>query len=201
MLCAVDRGILGGTFDPPHLAHLFAGEVAYRDLGLDVVTFVPAGAPWQKSGIDVSPPEHRLAMTSLAIEGSPYFEVDDREVARDGWTYTIDTLASFPADERLTLILGADAAAGVQTWHSAAEVLARARIAVVPRPGVDRTAVDGQLSGADVVWLDGPELDVSGTMLRGRVRTGSSIRFLVPDAVWLYIEQHGLYEGPATQAT
>ena len=94
------RAILGGTFDPPHLAHLFAGEAAYRQLEVDVVTFIPAGDPWQKAGRDVTPAHHRWAMTELAVDGIEYFEADRREVDREGWTYTIDTLTSFGEDER-----------------------------------------------------------------------------------------------------
>lgn len=192
MLRGVQRGILGGTFDPPHLAHLFAGEAAHGDLGLDVVTFLPAGAPWQKAGTAVSAPSHRLAMTQLAIDGVDHFEIDDREIGRDGWTYTIETLSEFAGDE-VTLILGADAAAGMPTWHRAADVLASVRIAVLPRPGTNRVEADRALDGGDVVWLDTPEVDVSGTAIRRRVAADLSVRFLVPDPVLGYIADHGLY--------
>lgn len=193
MLPGVQRGILGGTFDPPHMAHLFAGEVAYRDLDLDVVSWIPAGAPWQKAGSLVSAARHRWAMTCLAVDGVEYFVPDDREVHRDGWTYTFDTLSEFPESEEVTLILGADAALGIPSWHRGADVAGRARIAVVPRPGVRREQVDAALKGAEVVWLDGPELMLSGTMLRDRVRRGLSVRFLVPDAVRDYVDEQGLY--------
>ncbi|HEY5728050.1 MAG TPA: nicotinic acid mononucleotide adenylyltransferase, partial [Acidimicrobiia bacterium] len=130
------RGILGGTFDPPHVAHLVAAETAYRQLALDVVTLMPAGDPWQKADRRVSDPVHRLAMTELAAAGVGYFEVDDREVRRRGPTYTIETIGSFPADDDIVLILGADAAAGLAGWHRADEVRGRASFAVMPRPGI-----------------------------------------------------------------
>lgn len=187
------RGILGGTFDPPHVAHLFAGEAAYRDLALDLVTFLPAGSPWQKADRQVSGAPHRWEMTTRAVAPIEYFTADDREVRREGWTYTADTLASFGEDEDLTFILGADAARGIPSWKRAAEVLARAKIAVVPRPGVDRSEVDWALRGARSVWLDTPEVWLSGTMLRERGRAGRSLRFLVPDSVWEYIQEHHLY--------
>lgn len=188
------RGILGGTFDPPHLAHLVAGEAAYRELGLDVVTFLPAGRPWQKAGRGVSAAGHRWEMTRRAVAGVPYFGADDREVIRDGWTYTADTLETFPADEELVLILGADAVAGLPTWQRPQEVLGRARLAVMGRPGVKRSAVEA--AAGEVHWLDAPLLDISGTGLRARRRAGQSLRFLVPDAVLDYIESAGLYAGP-----
>lgn len=193
ILRAVRRGILGGTFDPPHLAHLVAGEAAYRQLGLDVVTFVPAGAPWQKASQRVTDAEDRWAMTRLAVEGVAYFEADDREVHRPGWTYTIDTIDSFDATDELCLILGADAALGLPTWHRASEVLERAHIAVAPRPGCDRAAIAAVLDGTSTTWLAGPEMLVSGTVLRAMASTGSSLRFLVPEPVWRYLEEHRLY--------
>ncbi len=192
MLPAVHRGILGGTFDPPHVAHLLAGEAAYRDLALDVVTFLPAGSPWQKAGRAVSAAEHRWAMTEAAVAGVAYFEADDREVRRPGWTYTADTLATFPAGERITLVLGADAARGLPTWERLAEVLARADVAVMDRPGVARAEVEAA-AGRPVTWLDAPQVAISGTMLRARAAAGGSLRFLVPDAGWRYVTEHGLY--------
>jgi nicotinate-nucleotide adenylyltransferase len=187
----VRRGILGGTFDPPHIAHLIGGEAAYHELGLDVVTFIPAGAPWQKAGRNVSTADDRWQMVVLATGGTDYFEADNREVRRQGWTYTIDTLESFDADDEVTLILGADAALGLPTWERSEQVLRRASVAVIPRPGVDRDSLDGVLDSYQ--WLDVPELEISGTLLRDRVRSGRSIRFYVPDLVFDYVMHNGLY--------
>ncbi|MFP4074573.1 MAG: nicotinate-nicotinamide nucleotide adenylyltransferase, partial [Actinomycetota bacterium] len=101
-------GILGGTFDPIHVAHLHTAEVAHHQLELDRVLILPAGDPWQKSGRDVTPGKHRLEMCRLAVEGAEGLEVDLRELDRDGPTYTADTLGTFPRDEELFLILGSD---------------------------------------------------------------------------------------------
>jgi nicotinate-nucleotide adenylyltransferase len=188
------RAIVGGTFDPPHIAHLLAGEAAYRQLGVDVVTFIPAGAPWQKADDGVTAPHHRWRMTELAVDGVEYFEADDREVRRPGWTYTIETLESFTGDE-VVLVLGADAAANLPTWHRAAEVLERATVAVVPRPGHDRRLVDSAFDG-NLEWLDMPEVSVSGTEIRARLARGKSVRFLVREAVWDYIVGEQIYSRP-----
>ncbi len=186
-------GLLGGTFDPPHIAHLLAGEVAYRQLGLDRVIFMPAGSPWQKAGRKVSAAHHRWEMSCRAVAGVGYFQADEREVHRNGWTYTADTLDSFGSDEELVLILGADAARGLPTWKRSADVLARARLAVVPRAGVERAEVD------DVVkvdsWLEMPSLPVSGTDIRQRVQRGLGFRFLVTEAVYQYLGEQNLYRG------
>ncbi|HDH03586.1 MAG TPA: nicotinate (nicotinamide) nucleotide adenylyltransferase [Actinobacteria bacterium] len=187
------RGIVGGTFDPPHLAHLVVGETAYRQMGLDVVTFIPAGAPWQKLARSVSDADDRWNMTLCAVDGVDYFVADDREVRRDGWSYTIDTLEELPGDD-LVLILGADAASRLATWERAKDVLEAATIAVVPRPGTEKRLVEDSLSDADLVWLDAPLLDISGSELRRRARAGASVRFLVREAVWRYIEEHRIYD-------
>jgi nicotinate-nucleotide adenylyltransferase len=189
------RAILGGTFDPPHIAHLVAGEAARGQLGVDTVTYIPAGRPWQKAGTGVSEAHHRLRMIELATEGVDYFAVDDREVHRDGWTFTIDTIDSF-AGEEVVMIIGADSAKGLPTWNRVDELIERARIAVVPRVGVRREEIESMVDG-DIIWLDMPSLDVSGTMLRCRVAEGRSIRFLVPDPVFDYVGEHRLYLGPA----
>ena len=184
-------GILGGTFDPIHIAHLHAGEVALHQARLDRVLFMPAGAPWQKSDRRVSSGEHRLAMTRLAIDEYEGFEVDDREVLRDGPTYTADTLDTFPEREDLFLILGADAASRLPTWQRYEDVLNRVTVLVVPRPGTDSTEVATTVPEA--VFLDMAVLEVSGTDIRAMARTGRPFRFLVADPVYDYIQEHHLY--------
>ena len=184
-------GLLGGTFDPPHVAHLAVAEAAFRQLRLDAVWLLPAGSPWQKEGSVVTSAEHRWGMTLEAVEGIPYMKGDDREVVRPGPTYTFDTVSGM-ADQEVTLILGADAAARMSSWHRSAELQEMVGIAVAPRPGADRDTVEEAVI-TRVTWLDVPPLDISGTDLRRRARAGGSLRFLVPDGVWRYIETTGLY--------
>lgn len=188
----VRSGLLGGTFDPPHIAHLLAGEVAYRQLGLDRVIYLPAGSPWQKADRRVSSAADRWRMTQIATAGVAYFIPDDREVHRDGWTYTVDTLATFDPSDEIVLILGADAARGVPTWERADQVLERVRIAVLPRPGTERAEVEAAIGSA--TWLDMPALPVSGTMIRKRAAEGTGVRFLVPDGVYSYMVEKSLYQ-------
>ena len=155
---------------------------------------MPAGSPWQKSGSEVSSGEHRLAMTRLAVDEYEGFEVDDREVLRDGPTYTADTLETFPEDEEIFLILGADAASRLRTWERHEVVLSRATIVVVPRPGTDGEVVRSGLP--DPIMLDMPALEVSGTHIRAMVRERRPYRFLVVEPVHEYIERHQLYTEP-----
>jgi nicotinate-nucleotide adenylyltransferase len=187
----VRTGILGGTFDPIHIAHLHAGECALRQAGLDRVLFMPAGHPWQKDGRPVSAPVHRWEMTRLAVAGVEGFAADDRELTREGSTFTADTLATFPDDEELFLILGADAAAGMSTWHRSDEVLERATVLVVPRPGTHTAEVTAAVPNA--VFVDMAVLEISGTELREMARGGEPFRFLVTDSVYRYITEQRLY--------
>ena len=184
-------GLLGGTFDPPHIAHLVVAEAAFRQLRLDAVWLVPAGWPWQKEGSLITPAEHRWGMTVAAVEGIRYLEGDDREVARPGPTYTFDTVSCLP-DHEVTLILGADVASRIASWHRSTELQEMVSIAVAPRPGADPDTVEDAVISR-VKWLDVPQLDISGTDLRRRARAGQSLRFLVPEGVWSYIETRGLY--------
>ncbi len=185
---------MGGTFDPPHLAHMAVAEAAFQQLELDEVRFIPAGTPWQKSGLDITPARHRWEMAVATTCGIPYLRPDDREVLRPGPTYTVDTLAELE-DHSLTLILGSDSAAHLPSWFRAREVQERARIAVAPRPGTPRQAVEQGLGGK-AQWIDVPLLDLSGTQLRHRASAGLSLRFLVREPVRRYILAHHLYEQP-----
>jgi nicotinate-nucleotide adenylyltransferase len=191
ILADVRTGILGGTFDPIHLAHLHAGETALSQKQLDRVLFMPAGDPWQKTDRVLTPADQRLEMVRLAVADVEGFEADDREIERDGPTYTIDTLLSFPPDEELFVIVGADAALGIPTWHRWEAILQRAGILVVPRLGTDLSLVAGSVPTA--VMLEMAALDVSSTMIRAMAAEGRPYRFLVPAEVHGYIETTGLY--------
>jgi nicotinate-nucleotide adenylyltransferase len=184
------HGLLGGTFDPPHIGHLAVANAALEQLDVEVVRFIPAGDPWQKRHEFVSEAQHRLAMTRLAAAEDDRFSVDDLEVRRGGPSYSITTVEEFGPG--CVLILGADAALSIPTWHRASDLLAMADIAVVPRPGVDADSVRTTL-GRDVVTLSMPTIDLSGTQIRSHVKAGYSARFLVPDAVHDYIHGNGLY--------
>ena len=191
-------GLLGGTFDPPHVGHLVLGECARVQLGLDRVCFMPAGDPWRKAARDVSSPSHRLAMTNLAIAGNPHFELDEREVERIGPTYTVDTLRALHAQglDDIVLILGSDALADMPAWREPDVITVLARLAVAPK-GADQSEQAWLAAQAGLreppIPVDMPPLPVSSTLVRERVRARLPIRYLVPEAVEEYIRLHGLY--------
>lgn len=186
-------GVLGGTFDPPHAGHVAVGLAARRGLGLDRVMFVPAGRPWQKTtsgGYEPAPAEDRYEMTRLAVAPEEGLEVSRLDLDRPGPTYTVDTLEALEAPAReLFLVLGADAAALMPTWHRWEDVVALATLAVVPRRG----AAPPRLPGARVVEVTMDPVDVSASEIRRRLAAGEPVARLVPAAVERYIRAHGLY--------
>jgi nicotinate-nucleotide adenylyltransferase len=197
-------GILGGAFNPPHLGHLWLAQEAHARLGLDRVVLVPFGqAPHRVLAADPGPAE-RLRMAELAVSDDGRLGASAVEAERPGPSYMADTLTLLretePAPD-LTLILGADQALRLRTWHEPETVLALARVAVADRAGIDRedvaAAVDG-LDGAERIESFAlPRIDVSSTIVRERVAGGLPIRYLVPDAVADHIASAGLYAGAA----
>ena len=195
-------GILGGTFDPVHFAHLAIAEEARESLGLERVLFIPAAMPPHKVDRPVSDPEHRMAMVELAIADNPAFEASRIELGRTGPSYTVDTLEALARDyPDLVLILSAEAFRELRTWHRPERILELARLAVVPRdgfPDANRSYLAEHFPGFEdrATFLSGPRLRLSASELRHRAANGRSLRYLVPDAVAAYIGDHALYSDP-----
>lgn len=196
-------GVLGGTFDPIHIAHLAVAEEAREALDLEKVVFVPAAMPPHKVDRPVSDPVHRLAMVELAIADNPAFEASRIELDRSGPSYTVDTLERLAADGAgdVALILSSEAFREFRTWHRPERILELATLAVVPRdgfPDANRAYLAEHFPGFEdrAVFLGGPRLRLSASELRERAARGRSLRYLVPDAVAAYIGDHALYSDP-----
>jgi nicotinate-nucleotide adenylyltransferase len=195
-------GLLGGTFNPPHVAHLVCAQEAFVQLGLDRVVLIPAYEPPHKEVESDPGVEHRVELCRLAVSGDPRFAVSRIEADVPARSYTVDTLKrlheTHPQDE-LTFIVGGDMAYALPTWHEPEAVLSLARLGVAEREGVLRSDITERLAGlagADrISFFDMPRLDISSSMIRHRVATGRPIRYLVPDAVEAYIARAGLYAG------
>ena len=193
-------GVLGGTFNPPHLGHLVCAQEAYIQLELERVILIPARQPPHKPVEEEPGAEHRLELCRLAVEDDPRFEVSELELNRDGPSYTVDTLSllhSSAPDTDLYLILGGDIAAGLPDWHEPERVLSLATVAVAKRRGTPREVVEqslGRLRGGERTrFFRMPRIGVSSTFIRERVRARQSIRYLVPGTVAGYIAEQGLY--------
>ncbi|MCC4264985.1 nicotinate-nucleotide adenylyltransferase [Oceanimonas baumannii] len=208
-------GLLGGTFDPIHIAHLRTAIQAREQLGLSEVRLMPNHIPPHRATPD-SAPEHRLAMTRLAAAATPGLTVDQRELNRTTPSYTVDTLIELRAElgpsQPLCFIMGMDSLCSLDKWHRWQELLDYAHLVVSHRPGwtpdlnptlaglynshgtQDREALH-LVSGGHIFLLDNPELEVSSTQIRDCIRRGNNPQYLLPDAVENYIRQQGLYSG------
>jgi nicotinate-nucleotide adenylyltransferase len=192
----VTIGLFGGSFNPPHVAHLAVAEACAEAAGLDAVWWMPTPAPPHKRADPaLAAPEHRLAMVRLAAEGNDRFAVSDVEFRRPGPHYTVDTLRALREErpgDTFALVVGGDSLAAFATWREPEAILERTQLVVYRRPGSDLAGVPDFVRARATV-VDGPGLELSGTELRARLAAGRSARYLVPDAVLAYIEAHGLY--------
>lgn len=197
-------GILGGTFDPIHYAHLLLAETARETLGLDRVIFIPAAVPPHKRSRKITDGRIRAAMVRAAIAGFPEYDVSTFELDSGGVSYTVETLrylrTSFPGD-RLFLIVGTDTLCDIPNWYKPREVCRLASIAAAERPGgapADYAPLapfvpPARLARLSKLVVPMPLLDISSTEIRRRVARGESIRFLTPEKVVRLICKHGLY--------
>ena len=187
-------GILGGTFDPPHIGHLAAAVEVRSALHLERVLLMVANDPWQKTGVrPLSAAQDRLAMTAAAVLGVDGIEASDLEIARGGPTYSIDTLKELhevAPEQQLFLIVGSDAATNLHTWHQHDELPELATLVIVERDG-EYAAVPP--AGWTIQRVSMPRLDVSSTEIRDRVRDGRPLTPLVSPGVIDEIEARGLY--------
>jgi nicotinate-nucleotide adenylyltransferase len=194
-------GILGGTFDPPHIGHLILAEEAWFQLQLDVVYFVPAGTPPHKRGQPISPAETRVAMVAAAIAGNDHLALLRSDVDRPGPHYTVDMVQlvrdQLPAGSELFFLMGADSLRDLPTWYQAARLVATCRLVALTRHDVelDWEKLEHALPGLRqrVILLDMPELEIASNVLRARVRTGQPVRYQVPAAVEQIIREQRLY--------
>ncbi len=184
-------GILGGTFNPLHIGHLAIAEVAQEQMDLDKVIFVPSYLPPHKRIANLAPADERLEMVRLAIKENPKFDISNYEVEKGGKSYTIETVRYFQdkfPDAKLFFIVGGDSAADLHTWKNIDKILEIVTFIVVNRPGHDECVAN--IAHHSVVL---PGIDISSSYVRRRLTQGKSIKYLVPDEVFRYIEQHKLY--------
>ncbi len=187
-------GLFGGSFDPPHNAHLALAGSAVQALALDELRWIPAGQPWQKRRA-MTPAAQREAMVELAIEGEPGQRLERIELERAGPSVTLDTVEALDAREPGTewlLLIGADQYANLHTWRGWERLLALTVLAVAQRPG-EHPAPDAAVLRHAYRAVPLPMLDISSTDIRARAARGERIDALVPPAVARYIEQHHLY--------
>jgi nicotinate-nucleotide adenylyltransferase len=197
-------GILGGTFNPPHMGHLVMAQEALDQLELDRVVLMPVAVPPHKEAREDPGGVDRVELCRLAVADDERFEVSTLEVDRGGASFTVDTLRGLhdsEPDHDLTFIVGGDMAQSLPAWREPEVILDLATLAVAEREGVRREDIarrlDGLHGGDRVVFFDMPRIDISSSSIRRRVAEGRPIRYLVPDAVAEAIAERGLYQQAA----
>ena len=195
-------GIMGGTFDPIHTGHLVTAEAVRIEYGLEKVLFIPAANPPHKQHSKVTPAMHRYIMTVMATYSNSYFHVSPIELERPGLSYTIDTLLAliekYGEKTEFYFIIGADTVADLPTWRHIDQLLELAYFIAATRPGCICSLDDiitkfGNIGQKKIQRLATPELEISSTDIRERVRQGRSIKYIVPESVESYIFKEGLY--------
>jgi len=192
-------GIFGGTFDPPHDGHVAAARAVTEQLGLDRLLLVVANDPWQKSGQRaVSPAADRYALSELLAEEIPGAEASRLEMERGGPSYSVDTAEEILAEAggqptELFLVIGADLVPELHSWHRSADLRRLVTLAVVSRPTGPPPAIP---PGWRAVWVDGPQVAVSSSEVRGLLREGRSVEGMVPEPIIRCIGRRDLYAGP-----
>lgn len=196
-------GILGGTFNPVHTAHLIIAEAAQEDAGLDDILFVPSGCSYLKDASDIVSAKHRINMTGLAIEDNPHFALSTIEIDRGGNSYTCDTIMELKKrypDQEYYLIVGADNLFTMEEWKDAEVIFQNAKILAAVRGTKKRADMEKKIAqlkekyGADIILLDVRQVDISSSAIREKIAAGRSVRYMLPDKVREYILKNHLYE-------
>lgn len=191
-------GIYGGTFDPIHTGHLILAESVHSQLKLDKILFIPAAIPPHKMESSIMPPDIRYEMLQLAIADNPYFQASAIEIERTGVSFTINTIKTIGEQmhlerEEIFFILGADNILGFPSWYQPDEILASCQIVVLPRPEVDLNLIHPMLQNK-IIIVKTPLIDISSSMIRQFIKQNRSVRYLVPDPVFYYIQKNQLYQ-------
>ncbi|WP_156473335.1 nicotinate-nucleotide adenylyltransferase [Thermoactinomyces sp. AS95] len=190
-------GIFGGTFDPIHFGHLLLAEQAREAASLHEIWFIPAGEPPHKQGKPVTPAMERKKMVELAIEGHPQFKVNPIELMRSGPSYTVDTIMELKKQNphvEFFLLVGADMVKNLPKWYKIKEIIQNVQVIGLGRPGFDHDALPEYIEER-LMWIpDAVETNISSSIIRERLMLNRSVRYLVPDSVYKYIKEQGLYE-------
>ena len=196
-------GLMGGTFDPIHIGHLVTADAVRIEYHLDKVLFIPAGNPPHKQDSQVTPALHRYIMTAMATYSNPFFFVSAIEMERPGPSYTIDTIRQlheqYGGQAKFYFITGADAVGDLPTWNNIDQVLDICDFVATTRPGcvsvIDDVIRQFGTKGTERIHrLTTPELEISSTDIRDRIKKGRSIKYIVPESVENYIIKERLYQ-------
>lgn len=196
-------GIMGGTFNPIHFAHLILAENAYEQFNLDEVVFMPSKRPAYKDLSELVSNEHRMNMIKAAIEGNDHFSISDMEYHREGNTYTADTLRELNRnnpDEEYYFIIGGDSLLELEKWYQPETVLSLSHVVASSRSDISDQEIEDKIKElndkyhSDIELLKVPSMDISSKMIRSRLEQNQTVRYFLPEAVLQYIKCHDLYK-------
>lgn len=187
-------GILGGVFDPIHSGHLAVATMAKEFFKLETVLFIPSGTPPHKNSVSASS-NQRLEMLKIAVSDLPWAQIWDKEITKNGYSYSFDTISELQAvfKKPLYFIVGADNLNEIPAWYRFQELLSMITLCVTRRPGYDETRIPESLKRATFKWFPSPEWGISSSMIRTLLLEGFSCRYLIPDKVIDYIREYQLY--------
>ena len=189
--------LFGGTFDPPHIGHLIIAESILSDLDINKIIFIPSSIPPHKPLHSYSSASSRVEMLQISIKGTPAFQISDIELNRPGASYSVDTIKQIKSQmslskEELYFVIGGDSLIEFQMWKNPHEILSLAQVIIAPRPSFTKDMVKPEFL-EQVQFLDTPQIDISSSMIRERVREKKSIRYYVIPEVLEYIQEKRLY--------
>lgn len=189
--------LFGGTFDPPHIGHLIIAESILSDLDINKIIFIPSSIPPHKPLHSYSSASSRVEMLQISIKGTPAFQISDIELNRPGASYSVDTIKQIKSQmslskEELYFVIGGDSLVEFQMWKKPNEILSLAQVIIAPRPSFTKDMVKPEFL-EQVQFLDTPQIDISSSMIRERVREKKSIRYYVIPEVLEYIQEKGFY--------
>lgn len=195
-------GLMGGTFNPIHLGHLIMCEYIRDSFPLDKIIFIPSGNPPHKDSEDIISTDHRVNMVELAVKSNPFFEISLCEINRKGKSYTVDTIEEFRKlypNEELFFIIGGDTLYNLTSWMKPERLFKITNFILIGRKGLDEEKNLAKIEelrdkyDANILYMDGPIIEISSTDIRNNIRKKRSIKYLVPEEVDLYIIDNKLY--------
>lgn len=189
--------LFGGTFDPPHIGHLLVAQTICEAEEFDKIVFIPAYKAPHKINNNTTTIDHRLSMLKLAIQDNPHFEISDLEITRGGVSYSLDSIRAYKKQTGLSrdnvyFLIGSDSLKDFDTWYKPGDILSECHVIVALRPGFDPTSIKQNIL-ANVQFANIPRFEVASSIIRKRWREGKTIRYMVTQPVWEYINEHNLY--------
>ncbi len=193
--------LFGGTFDPPHVGHLLIAQTICEAEHFERILFIPANYPPHKLSNEITPVNHRVNMLKSAITENPHFELSDLEIKRGGVSYSIDTIKTIKEEKKLQkddiyFLIGSDTLLDFHTWKDPDKILKECKVTVAIRPGFKPSSIPGWILH-NIQFANIPRFEISSTNIRKRWVQNKTIRYMVTQPVWEYINEHNLYSNHA----